>query len=49
MLISIPTAVFMAIPGVNLWELGYAAVPLVDGVLSALTLLALWAAGKSGG
>jgi hypothetical protein len=47
MLITVPTAVFMAIPGVNLWKLGYAAVPLVDGVLNALTLMALWAAGKS--
>ena len=46
MLITIPSAVFLAVPGVNFWNLGYRAVPVVDGVIVGLTLLALWLAGK---
>ena len=46
MLITIPSAVFLAVPGVNFWNLGYGAVPVVDGVIVGLTLFALWLAGK---
>ena len=44
LLITGPTAVFLAIPGAGLWQQGYGLVPVGCGVVAAVTLASLWTA-----